>query len=277
MSVAMLALLAVVAVASRGGHTGGQRESGPSALAWDYALTLWAVVMLLGAALLVYGLVLRRGEEAAQRKNGQALGVFVLFAVLLVLVLAIRLLDDGDGRLLERTPAASIPRVTTVPTTGAGPRAERYEPQFRWWPVGVLAALGLATAVFFVVRGRRTPQTAAGSEELVEELTSILDDTLDDLRAEPDPRRAVIAAYARMERALAAYGVPRRRAEAPLEYLDRVARELPGELAARRLVFELTHLFERAKFSPHAVDAEMKEDAIASLASLRDELRGAAA
>ena len=35
----------------------------------------------------------------------------------------------------------------------------------------------------------------------------VLDETLDDLRAETDPRRAVIAAYARMERALAAFGL----------------------------------------------------------------------
>jgi hypothetical protein len=32
-------------------------------------------------------------------------------------------------------------------------------------------------------------------------------------------------------------------------------------------------LFERAKFSPHAIDAQMKEEAIAALESLRDELR----
>ena len=115
--------------------------------------------------------------------------------------------------------------------------------------------------------------------ELVDELAALLDDTLDDLRAEPDPRRAVIAAYARMERALAAYGLPRRAvrgaARVPRPHRRRRSHErLPS---ARRLVFELTHLFERAKFSPHAIDAEMKDDAIATLATLRDELRPAEA
>ena len=46
----------------------------------------------------------------------------------------------------------------------------------------------------------------------------MLDETLDDLRAEADPRRAIIAAYARLERVLAANGVPRT-AETSDEYL----------------------------------------------------------
>ena len=41
------------------------------------------------------------------------------------------------------------------------------------------------------------------SDALLPALADVLDETLDDLRAEADPRRAVIAAYARMERALA--------------------------------------------------------------------------
>jgi hypothetical protein len=37
------------------------------------------------------------------------------------------------------------------------------------------------------------------ADKLVAELAALLDDTLDDLRAEPDPRRAIVAAYAHME------------------------------------------------------------------------------
>ena len=63
-------------------------------------------------------------------------------------------------------------------------------------------------------------------ESLLPALADVLDETLDDLRAERDPRRAVIAAYARMERALAAYGFPRDAAEAPDEYLERILADL---------------------------------------------------
>jgi hypothetical protein len=124
-------------------------------------------------------------------------------------------------------------------------------------------------------RVRRRDADEASDETLADELAALLDATLDDLRAEPDPRRAVIAAYARMERALAAYRLPRHPFEAPLEYLERASPELAERHPVGvRLVFELTHLFERAKFSQHAVDEEMKTDAIATLEALRDDLRG---
>ena len=96
----------------------------------------------------------------------------------------------------------------------------------------------------------------------------MLDESLDDLRAEPDPRRAVIAAYARLERALAAYGLPRDPAEAPLEYLSRMLGEL--SVSARRPRGSPT-LFERAKFSQHEVGPEMKEQAIDALEQVRDD------
>jgi hypothetical protein len=79
----------------------------------------------------------------------------------------------------------------------------------------------------------------------------------------------VIAAYARLERVLASNGVARRPSEAPFEYLARVLASLQvGDEA----IATLTHLFERAKFSHHAVGPEMKDDAIAALETVRDEL-----
>jgi len=79
----------------------------------------------------------------------------------------------------------------------------------------------------------------------------------------------VIEAYARMERAFAAYRVPRDPAETPLEYVSRVLDSLSiSAVAVRRL----TLLYERAKFSTHAVDSGMKDEAIETLAALRAEL-----
>jgi hypothetical protein len=75
-----------------------------------------------------------------------------------------------------------------------------------------------------------------------------------------------------MERAFADSELPRRPAEAPREYLGRV---LPAVGASTASVERLTALFERAKFSPHTIDATMKEEAIDALESLRDELRSA--
>jgi hypothetical protein len=98
----------------------------------------------------------------------------------------------------------------------------------------------------------------------------VLDETLDDLRAEADPRRAIIAAYARLERVLAANGIARRASETSDEYLARVLSNLELDSGA---VERLTALFERAKFSQHDVDTAMKEEAIGALEQARDELR----
>ena len=98
------------------------------------------------------------------------------------------------------------------------------------WPLVIGLAVLIAAAIAAVIiierrrdrRGRRTP-------EQLEELGRALDEAIDDLRRDPDPRRAVIAAYARMEQALTLYGFPRRPSEAPYEYLHRVARDLEAE------------------------------------------------
>jgi hypothetical protein len=100
----------------------------------------------------------------------------------------------------------------------------------------------------------------------------VLDETLDDLRAEEDPRKAVIAAYARMERALAAYGLPRSPSEAPDEYLQRIFADLD---VSRLSTSRLTALFSWAKFSGHDVAPEMKQEAIEALEAVREELRAA--
>ncbi len=84
----------------------------------------------------------------------------------------------------------------------------------------------------------------------------------------------MIAAYARLERVLGAHGEPRQDADTPEEHLARVLGHLDVDgRAVRRLV----DLFVRAKFSQHEVDAGMKDEAIAALEHVRDELRAAAA
>ena len=77
-----------------------------------------------------------------------------------------------------------------------------------------------------------------------------VDAALEPLRHPADPREAVIAAYARMQRVLATRELGRRTPEAPREHLTRVLAErgMPeGSLTT------LTSLFEEARFSAHAI------------------------
>jgi hypothetical protein len=129
----------------------------------------------------------------------------------------------------------------------------------------VVAVAGSAYAARLLMRN--VPELP--SADPAEAVAQILGETADDLRNERDPRRAVIAAYARMERALGAYGIPRRQSEAPSEYLERALEELSASASSAA---RLTRLFEWARFSHHPVEPGMKEEAIEALEAVRAEL-----
>jgi uncharacterized protein DUF4129 len=115
--------------------------------------------------------------------------------------------------------------------------------------------------------------TPAGDDALAgDRLAAAIVDSIDALRAEPDPRRAVIAAYARLETELETIGRPRRLPEAPLEYMVRILAELRVDAGALR---RLVDLFEWARFSDHLVDRRMKEEAIEALVGVRRGLQRA--
>lgn len=271
----VLAALAVVAVAAQGeaplGRSGGRR---PGDLLLDTLLSLFLLLMAAGVVLFFYLLLLRKdalikgGDPRARRSPIRSLFLYGLFLTSLVLALRTLQSRNPQGIVLP-----GIPQLPGGTATTATPDPSSYQPEFAWLPVGIVllvVAAGLLAAWWSAKARRR----ARGSVEptFAEELADVLAETLDDLRAEPDPRRAVIAAYARLERALAASGAPRLPAEAPLEYLERVLRELQvTPTAARRL----TLLFERAKFSQHEIGPQMKDEAIAALETIQAELRAA--
>ena len=268
----VLGLVGVVAVAATGGTSTGTNESRPPA-AWvlDSFLSLAIIMVIPAAALLVYGLMQRkdiRAEMASGRYKRRGLGTYLVLMALFAGVTYYRV------RNWERTPfedgisdAFSDGETTvTEPTGGA---SSSYEPEWTWIPllvIGSLVVIGVAVAK--VVARRRRPLSQ--DEIIARELAGALDDSLDALRAEPDPRKAVIAAYARLERVLGAHRLERLESETPNEYLARILEDLDVE---RGSVRRLTDLFTEAKFSHHSVDAAMKEEAIEALTTVRDELR----
>jgi hypothetical protein len=164
-----------------------------------------------------------------------------------------------------------------VPTSGARPGGSppgSSEPIIDWWAIAAAVTVaGAAAAVALGLQRRSRGQSTQPPPDRRRELIEQLDESLDSLAADPDTRRAVIAAYARMERWLAQAGVPRQPWETPFEYLDRVLVELgaPAAIAAT-----LTELFERAKFAPHPVADATKRKALDVLVELRAELDRAA-
>jgi hypothetical protein len=138
----------------------------------------------------------------------------------------------------------------------------------------VIAAVGVAVgatavAVGLRTRGRRIGRPASRVRRRSAAAVS-LERTIADLQNDPDPRHAVISAYAWMEDELTESGWGRRPSRAPFEYLDEALRELavPPEPA-----HVLTELFEVARFSSHRVDPAMRDRAIGALVEIRGSLR----
>jgi hypothetical protein len=158
---------------------------------------------------------------------------------------------------------------------GHGHRAA-VEPHFEYTVLWIaLAGLAVGGGWFYYVWRTRKKRTAVPLEleqTVADDFAASIGDAIDDLESEPDARRAVIAAYARMENVLARNGLKRRPSETPVEYLRRI---LLGLTSRGDSVSRLTSLFEQAKFSRHPIDSAMKQDAIGALREIRDDLQGA--
>jgi hypothetical protein len=278
LATAAVALVALVAVAAGAYRLGGSGSTRANPYAVDVILTVVIALYLLAAVGVVVvmfwsGLELRRLPRQQAKRERTFRTAMILGGLAVLLAVAAH---RYHWRAHPHPPAQQTPAATGEAAAGKHPNGSpaktTHQAHLRLVPfLAVLGAGGVAFAAFMIAerrRRRRLPKKWAVGEVL----SDVLEETLDDLRAEPDPRRAVIAAYARMERSLAAHGIPRRRFEAPNEYLQRVLSEVSGgRLAATRL----TALFERARFSPHEVDERMKASAIEAIESLQADLAAA--
>jgi Domain of unknown function (DUF4129) len=273
--IVVVALLAVVALGARGGHPGAhyrahQREV--PAVVGNALLTALVIGFALGFVVLVVSFVMFRHEWITPRSRWLRDLVLTMLLAFLVTLVAYRFfhahhrLHPSAGNHLGTNGLHQTNTHATLPQLAA----PRQSAHFDWRFAALLAGLALLTAAFFLVRGRRSQAVRAVQPDVEEELDAAVSDSIDDLRSEPDPRRAVIAAYARMERVLRRHGRARRAAEAPYEYLERVLGDLRIRPAA---IADLTEMFERAKFSVHRIDATMKTRAIDALVSVREDLQ----
>jgi hypothetical protein len=271
-------LLLVVALGSRGGPptTDGRvsPRSAPVTLQ-DSLISMLAIAYIIVLAGIV--ILLFRYRHRWQEPESRWLRNFVTVLLLMAVVTGIGYwaMRHGDLRRAAEEQAQrqqqqeqqqrrdGQPRIRPVPARSV---------EFQWPLAVAVGGLVLLGVVLVVVRRRRSPTEIAEDESVHEGLARAVQTTIDDLRREPEPRRAVIAAYAHMEAALASRGLARRGAETPFEYLARILRELNVRDSAVR---SLTRLFEYAKFSPHEIGEDMREEAISALVAVRDDLLGA--
>jgi Domain of unknown function (DUF4129) len=275
-AIVVLALVAVVAIAATGSTSSGSGTTRPPAEALlDMFFTLGLVAVLVGGVLLVYGLTQRKAiaRELASGRHRSSLVGWVVLAGVYAALWYFRPnswgFTEGDAGIEDPL----FPDREVEPGTTEARAPTNYEPRLSWFAIALVVGLAVAGIAAYVASKRRSRERGPAERQLVADLAQALDDSLDDLRAEADPRRAIIATYARLERVLAANGIPCRPAETAQEYVPRVLSSLALD---SRAVERLTDLFTRAKFSHHQVDTAMKEEAIRALEDVREELRLAA-
>jgi hypothetical protein len=271
----MLVFLGLVAAVSRSHDTPGGRagvHSPPSGVG-DYLFSIFLLVVVAMFLFMLWLWLANRDLLAQQRQRQQRGGMSRLLIFLMALALFAAVLSrvhkfDSNG---NKVNPANFPPGQTLKDAQKKKKVASNGPEFKWLPVFIATAAGLVVLGVIGVRSvRRERRGLAEAHALQLEFEELVEETLADLYAEQDARKAIIAAYARVERIFASYGLGRDPSEAPVEYLRRVLPELRASGAA---LGRLTNLFEWAKFSAHDVDHSMRDQAIGALVEVRDELR----
>ncbi|QGG96850.1 DUF4129 domain-containing protein [Actinomarinicola tropica] len=279
LAAAAAAGVAVLASGARGSGAGGGIDLGGDA---TRALTDAGMVAMLsfGSAMLLVALVVvllrgrdGRAAELTSRRSSLVPTLVVAGVLLVTAPLLDRLFEwigppeEQEQDVMEIAPVD----LEVQPGDGGAAEDSGTTPLLVGLVVGLLGAVAV-TAWFAGPRRRLAPPSVPQAETVEERrdrLRVLLDDALGDLRDDPDPRRAVISAWARFELAVAAVGQPRRDAETPTDF---VARVLDAVDVSGPLVRRLGDSFERAMFSPHAIDRAAQLEAVEALRAVRDEL-----
>jgi hypothetical protein len=237
-----------------------------------------AIVTLFGLAVLVFAVDLVRRALSRRTLVGDAerteeptpvppwlRRLTLILSILNVVVLAYlwrRVVLDGGFFSGAAGLAGGLALPGTVPQTA---------PAVFNWVFGILAlaaGLGaLALALWIALGDRLGP---AREEDVVEPpaapLEALVEESLEDLRSEPDPRRAIVRCYGRFEREAADAGLERKPWLTPMEFMRETLVRLPVPRAA---VPTLTGLFELARFSHHALGPRERDRALDALHEIR--------
>ena len=266
-----LALVAVVAMAAHGAAWSTNDHAEARSLPHSVVVAGGIAAAIAAAILFIAMLATTRANETPEQRRRRWTAALA-FLVVVALLSIVRVAFFHHNAHPDPPPKSTTQqnRPSALPHSG---RTRPASPT--WWPV---VLVGLGGAALFVSAVTRRSRLAIGAPPDTDATTQLLDASIDELRSEPDPRRAVVAAYARMERGLAASGFARLAAETPTEYLRRAlgARASDDRPISVEPLRELTALAERARFSVAPIDEAMRERAIAALEQIRADLRAPA-
>ena len=202
-------------------------------------------------------------SPAAQRLPPWAAALVSLLLVVLAWYLVWRYWSGPDGQPIEKAFAA-IAGLLDLLTLPQKPPTSIPSLELAIAALLLLLALAVFAVMVLVAMADRlekwwTQREGADRPPAVPETLALIQA---DLRAEPDARVAIIRAYGRFERALAAARAPRAAWQTPAEFMRTTLARLPVPAAPVR---RLTALFEVARFSTHPLGAEARDAACDSL------------
>jgi hypothetical protein len=285
-ALAVLLVVIAAAAATRTGESSPALNQPAAVDVLSILLTLFGLTVAGLAAYMVWSVAksmqLRRGRGA---ENGERVSrrAQILIGLAALGTLAVILSVIGLFGISQRQSAAggagggpihvSIPSGRTLPYsfTAGGVTA--------FVVVAAVLLIAFLPRLMRMLRSRSAPDFAHLGEREPRELALAGDTSAAELLAhvkvatherEPDPRRAIVAAWIAMTTAMAEIFRPRLESEAPREYLDRALKEAGVRPSSAG---RLTELFEEARFGGRAVGESLRTDAIKALAQVRDELR----
>ncbi|HET7339315.1 MAG TPA: DUF4129 domain-containing protein [Candidatus Dormibacteraeota bacterium] len=273
--VALIAVAVLVGMAVRPGGGGGAVDlpGEPLVVAVQTLVWLFIAADILMTAAIVDALWHSRGLTKPIKRRHWILYLGSLVPTFLAAAVILFIHKRNGGAVLSLTPGGGIfgaPRFGAT-SGGAGATTSAVAP----WLGLVFAALIVIVFLawlFWPAPKRREVRVRAPQPEAI--VAMAVEESLDVLRAIPDPRQAIIAAYSSMERSMSRAGWARRLSEAPVEFVTRILASATG--MSDDLV-RLTDLFEVAKFSDHTIDERMRDDAIGALSGIRERLHAAVA
>jgi hypothetical protein len=301
--VAVIVLLIAIAASLRGYLPGVERANQPPP---DGGSSLVYVAALLSVSLVIVAVALITRLRDPRRVPAGAAGlpdrfsggrgrpawqvVMIGAAVLMVWLVVVWLLSrfiapDGVAQP-QPAPQSAVPTPATNTPRGSGPRdggADR--DALRYLIAGAVALLTMIVGGAVVTARRRRvvapriepvqplgqPTSTVAATSLVRAAESGLAEIED---PNHEPRQAIIACYAAMERELTQFpGAVPQDFDTPTEVLARAVEHhaLHADNAA-----ELVNLFEEARFSPHVMNEEHRSSALRVLQLVLAEMRSAA-
>ncbi len=267
------ALIVVAAIAARASLSSPAQVNSQSArtpIVVAFLLVLGMAVIACGALLIAFWPRRRKGDDEHEQSEPRLHWLWKVAALAIWLGFAAALVAAAESSKHRLRAYTVYPGALVLGRSGTGRVPPSQHSQgyaipswLPWTLLGLVVAAAIVVICWLLLRERRTgvdgTAEATGASAAVQAALGALESVT-------DPRAAVIAAYAAMERTLAAHGLGRSPAEAPREYLRRV---LLASSATQQEAATLTASFEEARFSRHPITEQRRDRALSALRSLR--------